>query len=152
VQTAAELAQTRKLMEDLERDVGENLRKSEAEDRAANVKTLTLAATWGDSIDAERKAMSAAERRRPALIGGDRMGASGYSLADRDEPPAVQRVLMPQYDFWRARRSVDEPRAIHVHLLAHLTCARPPVKRALWQALQKLDWAALNRLLVEPRP
>ena len=58
---------------------------------------------------------------------------------------------MPLYDFWRARSSLDEVRAINVQFLAHLTCSSAAVKRALWQAFQKLDWAAFNRLLDVPR-
>jgi hypothetical protein len=154
VQSPAELAKTRKLMEDQEREVGESLKKSEAEDRASNLKALNLAATWSDTINAERNAMSPAQRRLPALLDTEtgRMGVTGYPVfADRDSPPEVRRVLMPLYDFWRARRSLDEVRAIDVQLQARLTCSRPAVKRALWQAYQKLDWAAFNRLLAVPR-
>jgi hypothetical protein len=154
VQSAAELAQTRKLMEDQEREVGENLKKSEAEDRAANLKALNLTLTYGDTINAERNAMSPAQRELPALLDTETglINATGFSVfADRDAPPGVRRVLMPLYDFWRARRSLDEVRAIQVSMLAHLTCSRPAVKAALWQAFRKFDWAAFHRMLAVPR-
>lgn len=152
IQPPAELAKTRKMMEDTEREVGENLKKSEAEDRAANVKALTMTYTWGDSINAERNALTPAQRRSPALIDtqGKPTGATGRALADPNDPTAW-RVLTPNYDFWRARKSPDEVRAIQVELEAHGTCSNPAVKRALWQFYQKLDWAALNRLLAGPR-
>jgi hypothetical protein len=152
VQSAAEVARVRKELEDAEREVGENLKKAESDDRVTNQKAVEMFAGVRDSINAERNRMSAAERRMPALIDtqGKPLGATGRALADPDDPTAW-RVLTPNYDFWRARKSPDEVRAIQVQLLAHLTCSRPAVKRALWQVYQKLDWAALNRLLAVPR-
>ena len=97
--------------------------------------------------------MSAAERRMPALIDnrGKAAGATGRALADPNDPTAL-RVLTPNYDFWRARKSPDEVRAINVRLQASgAHCANPAVKRALWQVYQNLDWAALNRMLAIPR-
>jgi hypothetical protein len=98
--------------------------------------------------------MSLAQLRLPALLdtASGHMSTTGYSVfADRDAPPGVRRVLMPLYDFWRARRSLDEVRAIEVSMAASLTCSVPAVKAALWQAFQKLDWAAFHRLLAVPR-
>ncbi len=153
IQSAAEIAALRKQLEDTEREIGENLKNSEAEDRAANQKAAEMFAGIRDSIIAERNRMSPAERRMPALIDtrGNPVGATGRALADSDDPTAW-RVLTPNYDFWRARRSPDEVRAINVRLQSQGTCSDPAVKRALWQVYQKLDWAALNRMLAVPRP
>ena len=149
---AAELAKMRKDAEDNEREIGENLKRSEADDRAANQKALALSSWVADSINAERRKQSAAELRLPALIDaqGERMMASGRSLADRDGP-TVWRVVTHNYDFFRARRSRVEVRSIQMDLLASGTCSNPAVKRAVFAAYQKMDWAAFNRMLDVPR-
>jgi hypothetical protein len=65
-QSPAELAKTRKLMEDTAREVGENLKKADAENRTEQLKDLKVAATWSDTINAERNRMMPAQRRLPA--------------------------------------------------------------------------------------
>ena len=152
VQPATEVAKLRKMLEATEREVGENLKKSEAQDRVTNQENLAGFVGVRDSMIAERNRMSAAERRMPAVVGnqGEAAGATGRALADPNDPTAL-RVLTPNYDFWRARRSPDEVRAIEVELRQSGTCANPAVKRALWQVYQNLDWAALNRMLAVPR-
>lgn len=153
IQTAAEIAELRRQLEATEREIGETLKASEAADREDDRKTVEMFTGVRDSILAERNRMSAAERRLPAVIDtqGRPPGATGRALADPDDATGW-RVLTPSYDFWRARRSPDEVRAIHVRLQAQGTCSDPAVKRALWQVYQKLDWAALNRMLARPRP
>jgi hypothetical protein len=152
LRSAAEIAELRRQLEETDRETGENLKKSEADDRAENRKNLEMFVGVRDSINAERRRLSPAERRMPALIDSrDKpAGATGRALADPDDP-TTWRVLTPDYGFWRARRSPDEVRAVHVHLQAYGTCSNPAVKRALWQVYQMLDWAALNRLLAVPR-
>ena len=141
----AELAQMRKLAEDQEREVGANLKKSEPDDKRA----MTM---LSDSLRAERGRQTAAQLRLPAMFGGEdyRLNASGRNLTDRDGPDII-RILTPNYDFWRARRSPVEVRSIEVMLQASLTCSHPAVKRAVWAAYQKMDWAAFHRMLDVPR-
>jgi hypothetical protein len=152
IQPAAEVAKLRKMLEATEREVGENLKKSEADDRATDQANLAGYLGIGDSMIAERNRMSGAERCMPAAVDnqGAPAGATGRALADPNDPTAL-RVLTPNYDFWRARKSRDEVRAIEVELRAAGTCANPAVRRAMWEVYQKLDWAALNRMLAVPR-
>ncbi|MGH7467912.1 MAG: hypothetical protein ACRENP_07980 [Longimicrobiales bacterium] len=149
---AAELAQMRKAAEDTEREVGESLKKSEPDDRAANQKAWAESAWMSDSINAERRRQTPAQLRLPALTGGDddRLSASGRWLTDRDAPDVI-RILTPNYDFWRARRSTTEVRSIEVQFQGIGTCAYPAVKKAFWAAYQKLDWDTINRMLDVPR-
>jgi len=60
-------------------------------------------------------------------------------------------VLTPDYDYWRARRSPVEARGIQVHIGASGSGLDPAVHRALWQAFNSLDWAALSKLLELPQ-
>lgn len=143
--SAAELAQMRKLAEDQERDIGESLKNAEPDDQ-------TGSSAYAEGLRAERARQTPAQLRLPALFGGDddRLGASGRNLTDRDGP-GVLRVLTPNYDFWRARRSPVEVRSIEVKLLGTGTCSAPDVKKALFAASQKVDWAAFHRMLDVPQ-
>ena len=80
--------------------------------------------------------------------------ATGVYLRDRDTVAAgISRVLTPNYDFWRARRSPVEVRDIEVHISAIVGCCNPPpppIHNALWQTYKKLDWRALAALLDQP--
>jgi len=153
LQTPAEVAKLRRLLEDTEREVTDRLKASEATDRAANQAALASSHARTESMRAELEAMTAAERRMPALIDMTRSDGpyrTGWRLTDVDAP-TVWRVLTPDYDFWRARRSPVEVRSISVHIGASATGLVPAVHKALWQTYQKLDWVALNRLLDAPR-
>ncbi len=153
MQTPAEVAQLRKMLEDTEREVTERLRASEATDREGNQQALKLSYGFTDAIHAELETMTAAERSMPALVDmtlPDGPSASGWRLTNRDAPTAW-RVLSPNYDFFRARRSPVEVRDIMVHISARGSGAHPVIHNVLWQTFQKLDWAALNRLLDVPR-
>jgi hypothetical protein len=59
------------------------------------------------------------------------------------------RVLTPNYDFWRARKSPVKVHSISVYIGGGtgLGRDREMVHNALWQTYKKLDWAALNKLL-----
>jgi hypothetical protein len=151
--TPAEIAALRKKMEDTEREVTEKLKASEAVDRERSQSALTLSHSLTANMRAELDAMTAAQRALPALIDAtkpDGPSTTGWPLVERDSPSAW-RVLTPNYDFWRARRSAVEVRGIEVALTASDTGLSPPVHQALLQTWEKLDWAALNRLLDTPR-
>ena len=130
----------------MERDVTESLRAGEAgelEEIDRNLDRITRQAT---RLRARIAAMSPAERNAPAWV--DRMDATGEGLGEPNAPLSAQ-VLQEDPGFFKTRRSRIEVRNIIVRLSASLTCNNPVVQRAVWQTYQRLDWAALARL-VEP--
>jgi hypothetical protein len=152
-QTPEEVAKLRKTLEDTEGEVTERFKASEAADRERNQAALALSHSTTGKMRAELDSMTVAERNMPALIDGtlsEGPNATGWRMSDRDSPSAW-RVLTPNYDFWRARTSRVEVRSVYVHIGASLTGLVPVVHKALWQAYQKLDGAAFNRLLDVPR-
>jgi hypothetical protein len=148
VQPAAEVAKLRKTMEDAERDAGEQFKKNEADDRA-NAKTAFKPT---DDMRAELNRMTPAERKMPAILDTDisrtEWRATGATMLDHDTVTAtVHRVLTPNYDFWRARKSRVEARTINVYLEAP---SAPPVLNAVYQMYKKFDWRALAALTDQP--
>jgi hypothetical protein len=143
----------RELLETTEREVTEQLRKNEAGDRERNAEALAASFGHRDSLLAELERMSPAERSMPTYIGGppgEGPRATGWELTNDSTPPAW-RVLTPNYDFWRARRSPVDVRSINVHIGIAGTGLDPNVRNALLQTFRKLDWAAFNLLLDQPR-
>jgi hypothetical protein len=152
-QTPAEVEKLRQTLETTEREVTDQLKKSEADDRERNQNALVALHGPGDSMRAELERMSPTERAMPAYINNalsEGPIATGWRLTSDPAPPAW-RVLMPNYDFWRARSSPVEVRSINVHIGVGGTGLRPNVHRALWQTFQQLDWGAINALLETPR-
>jgi len=148
IQPAAEVAKLRKTMEDGERDAGEQFKKNENDDRA-NAKAAFKPT---DDMRAELNRMTPAERKLPAIIDTDinrtELRATGASMIDRDTVTAtVHRVLTPNYDFWRARRSRVEVRTINVYVEGP---DAPPVRNAVYQMYRKFDWRALAALIDQP--
>jgi hypothetical protein len=73
-------------------------------------------------------------------------------VVDRDS--LARRIMTPDYEYWRARTSPEEARAIRVFMAdraVNLTCGTPAVRRVVALAFSKVDWAALYALLDEPR-
>ena len=64
----------------------------------------------------------------------------------RDTPPA-KRVLKPDLDFWRARKSAAEPRCITAKVNTSQTCGSPEVRQALLQMWHTLEWMALRQIV-----
>ena len=150
IQSATEVATLRKTMEDAERDAGEQLRKSENDDRE-NAKAALKPI---DDVRAELNRMTPAERKLPAIldtdVGRTEWRATGASLLERDTVTAtVHRVLTPDYDFWRARKSRVEPRTIMVYVEGP---SAPPVLNAVYQMYKTFDWRALAALTDQPSP
>ena len=149
----AEIEKTRRALEASEREVTETLRKNEAGDRERNSDALSRSIALPDRIRAELAAMTPAERAMPAYINNAlEQGpvATGWRIT-ADEAPPAWRVLTPNEDFWRARRTPVEVRSLGVSVAMAGTCLTPAIQRALWQTYHNLDWAALNQLLEEPR-
>jgi hypothetical protein len=141
-----EAVKLRKVMEDAEREAGENLKKSESSDREQSKKALK----YVDDVRAELNRMTPAQRRLPAIIDLDPARtewiATGASMRDIDaEIPSVHRVLTPNYDFWRARRSPVEVRLIAVNVVA--SDAPPPLLKLFDQIYKQFDWRALAAMV-----
>ena len=148
MQAPAEVAKLRKTLEDVEHDTGEELKKSESQDRE-DAKTAFKPT---NDMRAELNRMTPAQRKLPAIVDMDpartEWRATGVSMRDRDTVTAtVRRVLTPKYDFWRARRSIVEVRTINVYFEASST---PAVQNAVYQAVKKFDWRALAALVDQP--
>ncbi|MGE0440194.1 MAG: hypothetical protein AB7L66_12365 [Gemmatimonadales bacterium] len=152
-QTAAELANTRAAMEASEREVTERLRAAEAEHRVRMQAGRSATSAFGDRLAADLERMSAVERQMPTYINNaleEGPVATGWRLSADSAPPAW-RVLTPNHDFWRARRSPVEVRTITVSIGISGTGLRPPVRHALLETFKRLDWAAFRTLLAGVR-
>lgn len=132
----------RKTLEQTERDVTESLKAQDAEERL-RAKEFLATSTLGDQYRRDLAAMSEAERRAPATV------LSGATLAPADAP-GVQRILLPDVDFWRARRSRTEVHSITVAMYSTQTCMVPEVREALQKAWDTLDWMAFKRIVDRP--
>lgn len=149
VQSAAELEKTRESLERSEREVTERLRKTDEADRARNEKALAASFGPRNAMAAELDRMTPAERAMPTYINNaltEGPNATGWRLTSDPAPPAW-RVLTPNYDFYRIRRSSAEVRSITVNIAITGTGLRPPVRQALLHTFKKLDWAAFSGLL-----
>lgn len=146
--SATEIADMIREMEKTEREVTAQLKAEEDDDRRQNQEFLNTPG-YGDKLRASLAAMSPAERKLPAFVAPG--GEVGYDFVLPDAPFA-QRVLTPDPGFWRARRSPVEVHSISVLFQASCGSAPPPpqVHRALWRMHEKMDWAALRRILERP--
>jgi hypothetical protein len=142
-QGRAAAEEQRKALEQTEREVTERLRAEDAEERKRNQEVLS-GPSQGDQFRARIAAMSPAERAAPALA---EYNTTEFAAPDN---PEGHRVLTPDPEFWRVRRSRVEVHTITVAFHAHLTCGVPAVRDALWKAYQTLDWAAIKRIVDRP--
>ena len=145
VQPPADVAKLRKEMEDGERDATEQLKKSEPDDRERDKSMFN----YTDNLRAELNRMTPAQRKLPAISDSDpartEWRATGSSMRERDTLAAtVSRVLTPNYDLWRARKSLAEVRTINVFFEGS---PAPPVLNAIYQTVKKFDWRALAALV-----
>lgn len=141
-QGRAAAEELRKSLEQTEREVAEQLKAAEAEERKQFKEALTN--RYGDQLRAQLAAMTPTERAAPATARyGDRQ------LVAPDDPEA-HRVLTPDPEFWRSRRSRAEVHSITISFHPGGTCAFPPIRAALEKAYQTLDWAALKRIVDRP--
>jgi len=144
-QPPEEVAKLRKSLEDAERESGEALKKNESDERE-QAKTAFKST---DDVRAELARMTPEERKLPAILDNDpartEWSATGASMRDRDAvSPTIHRILTPNYDFWRGRKSVTEVRTIHVYFEG---TSNPPVLNAVYQTVKKFDWRALAALV-----
>ncbi len=145
VQTQGRAAaeELRRALEQTEREVTERLKAEDAEERKRNQEILG-APSQGDEFRARIAAMSPTERASPAIA-----PYNSTELVAPDDPEG-HRVLTPDPEFWRVRRSRVEVHSITVVFHASLTCGVPAVRDALWKAYQTLDWAAIKRIVDRP--
>jgi hypothetical protein len=143
VQGRAAAEELRKTLEQTEREITERLQTEDAEERKRN-QAILGAPSQGDQFRARIAAMSPAERASPAI--------APYNSTEFVAPddPEAHRVLTPDPEFWRVRRSRAEVHSITVVFHAHLTCHHPAVRAALEKAYQTLDWAAFKRIVDRP--
>jgi hypothetical protein len=133
----------RKTLEQTEREVTENLKAQDAEERARNKEFLATTKD-GDRLRAELAALSPAERHSPAMLMGN-----GGPLVPADAPSA-NRLLLPDPEFWRMRRSRTEVHTITLSFYPYQNCAEPAIRDALWKAYTTLDWMAFKRMVERP--
>jgi hypothetical protein len=133
----------KKTVEQNEREVTERLKAQDAEERKRN-RDILGAPSQADQFRARIAAMSAAERASPAIAP---FGSDEFVAPDDER---AHRVLTPDPEFWRMRRSRVEVHSLTVAFHAHLTCHAPVVQDALWKAYQTLDWAAIKRIVDRP--
>ena len=139
-QGRAAIDELRKTLEQTEREVTEQLKAQDAEERKRNQGYLA-APSVGDGLRAQIAAMSPAQRASPATT-----GAVGGALLAPDDPQA-HRVLTPDMDFWRVRKTPTQVHGIRVAFATAHACAHPDVQRAVWQTYHSLDWSALKRIV-----
>ena len=150
---AAEIEKTRQQLEASERDTTERLRKADADAGSRAEGARTSMGGLGDSLRATLKQMTPADRARPVYVNNaltEGPMALGYRLTNDAAPPSL-RMLTPNWDFYRAGGNRLEVRSVGVTIASGGTCLNPKVRPALRQAAQKLDWGALNALLVRSR-
>jgi hypothetical protein len=133
----------RKTLEQTEREMTERLKAEDADERKRNQDALSVP-SQADQFRARIAAMSASERASPAFA-----PYNSTEFAAPDDPDG-RRVLTPDPEFWRVRRSRVEVKSITVAFHAHLTCGAPAVQAALEKAYQSLDWAAIKRIVDRP--
>lgn len=153
IRGAAEADEFQRSIEKTDREVTEQLKADESEDRERNQATLAASYSRTKALATELAAMTAAERAMPALVDyalTEGPIATGWRMTSVDTPKSW-RLLAPNYDFWRARASVVEVRNVEVTIAASGTGLSPAVHPVLLQAFRTLDWAGFNRLLAEPR-
>jgi len=153
--TPAEIEELRKTLEATERQVTEQLRKDEESHRERNAEARSSLGGIGDSLRATLGRMSPAERSMPAFVTAANVlpeapRAMGYAFTSDTLPPA-RRLLTPNWAFYRPRRSQVEVRSIRFSIGISLTCLKPEIQHALLETFRKIDWAAIHRLLDQPR-
>jgi hypothetical protein len=131
----------RKELEQTERDVTAQLKAGDAEDRAQ--RQGALANRYVEQLRAQLAALTPAQRAAPAMV-----GASGAPV-DAGAPQS-HRLLTPDPEFWRVRRSRVEVHGIQVVMTPTFFCANPAVRAALERVYETLDWAALKRIVDRP--
>lgn len=139
--TPEETARRIAAMEATEREVTEQLKAQDAEDRKRNQEILAKP-TYGDQLRAQIEAMSPEERRRPAVVQKDGQLLPADALKGN-------RMLRPKLEFWRVRRSPVEVHSITVSIAGAtgLGQTRDAVIAAIQQTYRNLDWAALKRMV-----
>ena len=134
-------AEARKEAERIEREIGEQLKASEEEDRAENAR-VAASGMPADHLRRQLAAMTAAERGMPAWTRG-----GGSIEFFQPESPETVRIVRANPAFYRSRSSRIEPRGVVLRFIANLTCHAPAVQRAFHAAYSNLDYAALRKLL-----
>lgn len=145
IKTPEEIRKAIAEMEATERQVTEQLKARDEEDRKQFQATTAGLTGPGDDLRAQIAAMSAEERAMPAMV------APNWQLLPVGAPNTFP-VLTPTLDFWRVRNSPVEIHSIVVSFSRRTgdAIARPAVQNALWQTLKNLDWAALKRMVEAP--
>jgi hypothetical protein len=113
----------------------ETLKKQEPAERVELERMKVNATAAGDRFRAQIAAMTPAERASPAFMIGDDFVAAGT--------PNASAIVRLNRDFYRARRSTAEARAI----LVRIPNAHDELKSQHEQMYREFDWTALKALL-----
>jgi hypothetical protein len=150
LRTPAEIDAQIKEMEDAERDAAKQFRAQEKEDRQQN-DSIAHSQSTADKARVSIARMSAAERKLPAWITPEASDTL-YNFGTA-ETPYGSRMIRVNPEFWTMHRSRVEVRSIDLDFSARCPKEPPPpeVHRALWKLRQNIDWAALRKMVNEPR-
>jgi hypothetical protein len=145
IQTPEQIAKFIKDQEDTERQVGEQLRATDAADREQNKETSKRASAYGDGLRAQIEAMSPEERAQPARATKDGVIRP---VGATDGVP----MLTPKPGAWGVRRSPVEVHSIEVQMGGGTgdRLAYPETVKALRETFRKLDWAAIKAIVDRP--
>jgi hypothetical protein len=146
IQTPEQIAKFIKDQEDVERQLGEQLKASEPADRQRNAETARRASAYGDGLRAQIEAMSPGERAQPARATLD-------GVIRPVGPTDGNAVLTPKPGSWEVRRSPVEVHTITVSMGGYTgdTLAAPETIKAIRETFRKLDWAAIKALVDNAR-
>jgi hypothetical protein len=143
----SQAAAMRKELETTERQITEQLKAAEEQDRAENARELATA-TPDDQFRARLAAMTPAERAMPAWTNK----GGGVDEFFQPNAPGAVRIVRANPAFYRPRSSRIEPRGVMLRFTASLFCHSPAVQRAFYAVRRSFDYSALRRLLeLEPR-
>lgn len=144
----SQAAAARKEAEAIEREISEQLKAAEDEDRAENARELAQGMP-ADMPRAKLAEMTPAERAMPAWTDN----RSGPIEFVQPNTWGAVRMVRANPAFYRSRSSRTLPRGVMVRFTAlGDPCHALPVQRAFYAAYKNLDYAALRRLLeAEPR-
>ena len=140
----AQAEKVRADMERTERELGENYKKAEAEERENGRRGLALLKERVSYVHGQLAAMSAAERAMPAWIQLTRDGHYNFALPGT---AGFERLVADRPDFYRFKGSRVLVRTLLVYFHIQEYAGQEAEDRAVIDSYKAFDWAAAQRML-----